>query len=457
MKFKIVTARPKATITLDLYGPCAVTSTLVIIFIAFKSGGPIAYAPLCKHLASHGFHVAVVDRDYSPLSDPAALERIIHFLYTSKTSPFFGRLTDDIALIGHSAGGGDVITSLDRVGHPVPDYIKSRRLGAVVLLAPAFGQNFGFQQVFPYFGNFDILVPAFLGICTADDNDDYAAGRKDGLDPILSGFLIYDAMGLQSPTAHSCPVEKDMVFYIDKTSSTGHYFQNKTVSLAFVTAFLHRHMNNNPYYSDLLKRQIIPASLKSVSSKIQQQHEEREKLTVMDCDHADELLKFAIPSPYGIKLIDNINPWMFDPRYPNYTKCLIVDWDRTTGPAQFNRTFFYLRFTASDVSGYKYLTFRVGQIFPLTPNVGADLDLTVTVNGVSVLLSAYASKIAVPHYFYVDGLEIDYESTKNTLKTCLIPLSAFKNPSVIWDVEFELTINGYRKAVLYFDNVAFWK
>ena len=102
------------------YGPCVTKGSFPLVLIAhadfmdvLPSEAHLQYDGLVTHLASRGFMVASFSR-YADGQFPGdinvfdtVLEEHLDFLYND--SPLESLLTDDVALIGHSAGGRAVI------------------------------------------------------------------------------------------------------------------------------------------------------------------------------------------------------------------------------------------------------------------------------------------------------------------------------------------------------------
>lgn len=187
---------------------------------------------------------------------------------------------------------------------------------------------------------------------------------------------------------------------------------------------------------------------------IRQEHGERSMLTVMDSGRQDQLLKSISTSPACITLIQGTFPWKTDASFPYLLKCLKVEWSRVN---VFLASFFVLKFSKVTVSSFTLFTFRIGRTLP-TSGLVVPLDVAITMNGVTVLLSSHTSKIDVPMETSApkDENGPNLDNTKHTMKTVVIPLKAFNTPSSVSEVKFDLAVNGTGKATLYLSNVAFW-
>jgi pimeloyl-ACP methyl ester carboxylesterase len=452
---------------LKFYGTAYVSAQVGPVVLIYPADGAapdaqLGYDSLAKHLISHGFHVATIG-----LREPGqvVIQDTIRFIYNDLKSAFKLKVLDQVFVIGHSAGGRVALENVHLVSKPKILNSLPRTLKGLILFAPAFAGSSdftvsAFESIVP---RMDSTVKAFLAITAIRDKDPQACGvYKDYDSPMPSNFLVYDRMGTTGSTKATSTVEKDMIFteFVSPPTEVGqeHYFQNDLVTKAYVTAFLHRHAGNNAYYEQFLKMQIRPPSLEDVVKPIWQQHEERDRIVAVDNDLQSLQTSSIEKSETGIVAIPVEKPWQFDQHNPHATGALYVYWSRksTVEP-----TWFKVKFDEINIVGYKYLSFRVGQVY-LEDKVGQELDMTLSVNSSqkTTKISQHSSKIPFPVKTgvkpYIISPEVDI--TKNAMRTYVIPLSALGQLLIVVNsIRFDLSLNPPSYAFLWMDSISFWK
>ena len=471
---------PKVICEGQLYSSGA-KGPLVLIF-PFDYGGQngpnwLQYKALGRHLASYGFNVATSSRKKG-LSSDIILQETFSYLYGGKKnimsplSKFGNKLEnkDELfeAVIGHSHGGSDMIHFSRLVRKPSLNWVTPRDLKSLVLLAPSFGpgKDDYYQNFSPLVPQFDSSTDSFLGISVTHDADNNAYGKKRLDQPMLSNFLMYDTFGSSFNELDWSSVEKDMIFAHGDTSPVpySHGMQDKKFVLAYVAAFLRKHVKGDIIYDSIFKLQIRPPSLASV--KLWQQHEERSRIGVFDGDQKSTFFKSLQASPEGIHLTTSI-AWQKDQYSPHLSKQLKVYWLRSS-PNQ-GPNWFSIELNDLDVSSCRFLSFRLGQVF-----IGAGkpaVDMRIVLDNIAspiVLLSNHGGKI---HFPVTTGFHdtmvlpaVFRNTTKSAMRTYVIPLSAFNNTGIfksLKSIKFvlsddKLKSNGDSSAVLCLDTVAFW-
>ena len=263
----------------------------------------LGYDKLARHLASHGFIVASVNRgDGQPWLDSGELiedhiDTLFNVYSTTKD-----RLQGGVALIGHSSGGTMVIRHAGRVRSPKNPAHKARNLAALVLFAPVLPSPFGEAEASLLASSTD----AFLGLQAYNDEDSGAFGDKQVDQPMEVVFGVFDGFGNLPLNPHLSAALKDMVFASGETVPDHnfpltHYFQNTVFALAYTTAFLHRNLNFNGAYDKYLREQVMPESIQKFyppAYKFWQQHEDRARLVV--ANFTDPLGTIVSHSDFGI-------------------------------------------------------------------------------------------------------------------------------------------------------------
>lgn len=420
----------------------------------------LGYDKLARHLASHGFIVASVNRgDGQPWLDSGELiedhiDTLFNVYSTTKD-----RLQGGMALIGHSSGGTMVIRHAGRVRSPKNPAHKARNLAALVLFAPVLPSPFGEAEASLLASSTD----AFLGLQAYNDEDSGAFGDKQVDQPMEVVFGVFDGFGNLPLNPHLSAALKDMVFASGETVPDHnfpltHYFQNTVFALAYTTAFLHRNLNFNGAYDKYLREQAMPESIQKFyppAYKFWQQHEDRARLVV--ANFTDPLGTIVSHSDFGIEL--STGPaYMLDDFSPHRTNILQVKWDKTTSPAKFSSNFVKLSFVRPhNVSSFKYLAFRISYNYP---GIIQELDLLIKMGGGSTLLGNHTSKL-IPMVKYFKGAAPKIDATKNVMRTVVIPLASFGVAlTAIGSITFDLAINpsnSNAKGVFNLGAVEFWK
>ncbi len=454
---------------------------LVLIHTADGIGFPasLQYQSLGRHLASYGFHVAVISKSAlsQGLAEASLLQETVHYLYGDNTSPFNlpsplkGRLSNDVVLIGHSAGGRLAIQGFNLIKNPSLPFVTPRKLRSLVLYAPAFSPIPHFSTFSEFMKSWnahspDSDVDSFLGIHVVQDRDPHAYGKKQTGEPMMSTFLVYDMFGRNDQWVTG--VEKDMVF-VQWMGAKPHAFQNELFTRAYTTAFLLKNVLGQTYFEQFLKNQVRPPSLLKFGDNIWQQHDERQRIIVLDFDHDYNfpVTSTIETSPHGIAAFAKYES-KWDSTSPHFSKVLKLFWDRTTMTSQAGDNWLRIKFSSalSLPASLKYFTFRIGQGFPaMLGQVPMALDVRVAFsNGKSVLLSQVSTKVRYPIEFSFEDPEVEGTAigTKSAMRTYVIPLSLFRaglqTPlSTDW-IQFTLSLpaNGNNKASFNMDSFAFW-
>lgn len=482
-------SKPQVKCEGQLYTYSQVSSgPIVLILPADGAGNPayLAYSALGKHLASHGFHVFSMSKDpvhQDKLTPGDLLQEACHYLFGENTvpqnapSPIISRLPkgNEIALIGHSAGGRMSISAFKTIRKPTLAFAKPRNLRSLVLFAPSFSPGVTYEDFLEEWTSHDADAgtDSFLGMHMVGDTDSNAYGKKAVNKPMLSAFLIYDMLGRNDPI-NNVRVEKDMIF-VDWSGGIpfkqAHYFQGEKFALAYVAAFLLKNVVGKTEFDAFFKHQVRPASLQSFTKEIWIQHEQRQRVMLMDMDHSSSWLA-GFEKSAGISLFENYQS-QWDSTSPHNTKVLKIVWDRTTPQGQTSSNWFRLELKnplTLDAS-YTHLSFRIGQSSPaLQGQSKQPLDLLVTLSNLkSVRISSVSSKIPFPTEVKFDDPQENksVNSTKSAMRTYVLPLALFglaKGGSLVttwvrftlFDI-FSLTSNGNNKAILNLDSVAFWR
>lgn len=431
---------------------CKVIRDFPLVLIAHADGANYGdYHDLAMHLASNAFVVVSFDRTGFTVDDPfdQLLEDHLDYLYGP--SQVATVITDQIGLIGHSAGGRAVVAHAGVIN----DYGK--HLKSLIVLAPTV-QDSGVE--FPLDGKCE----SFLGLHTTYDSDVSAFGNKVAGQPMKSTFKYYDDAGIKMGDPNILSLTKDMVF----AESGDHYFQNKDFSLTFINAFLQVHLNGHSIFNRFLKNQEKPPSL---TTTVHQQHADPERLVVADFenDKADlNTLDGAIDF-YGTGITEEEVGWahQLDEFSPHHTGVLRFEWNKTTqvfGKKQSGTISFAL--PDIDISTYRYLSFRITQVYdPQNNPNGTDRDLTVKIGspkiklGSGVNVSDHGGLLHFPIKMVAPIGPAQEEQTKNAMRSYIIRLSAFDNVDLhkVNQLVLDFSISGAAATTFILDDLEFYK
>ena len=418
----------------------------------------LEYEELARHLASNALIVVSINRyglkkiaGADPLF-PSLL--LAHLDYLYKSSPVRHMLTDHVALIGHSAGGGSVIRHSGAVS------AAGRKLEAVVLMAPT--MNLGDVA------SFDGLARAFMGLSVVDDSDFNAYGSKVEDQVMQSNFRIFDEIGLTgNPGVFT--LEKEMVFVESLAAlEKSHHFQNQPFALAYINAFLQRYLNGHAIFERFLKYQRRPPTLTAhPSPRVWHQHEDLSRLTVADFENGVSTpSKLGGPIAYGNGIEVRVagEASLLDHFSPHHTNVLYVE----TGPGRQLITV-SAPSTPIDASGFGWFGLRITQVYlPDENESGDDIDIAIRLSdgaiSASVELSDHGGLLHFPPVVAAPvvpqqvgpGVDQFNGQTKNAMRSYLVSLSAFEDVDLgnIQEIEIDL---GKKDLILIMDDLAFYE
>lgn len=422
---------------------------LVIIAHADGQGTPVNahlnYQSLATHLASNAMIVVSLNRyalqTVTGASDyfDQVLNHHLEYLYNESTVRNF--LTDNIAIIGHSAGGRSVIRHADAIE------AFGKNLRSTILLAPTVNLTDPIA--------FEHDTESFLGIQVTQDMDFSAFGAPVPNSIMQTSFEVYDALDLSS---HGCR-EKDMLY----VTHIGHYFQNAAFTLAYVNAYLQLHLNGHNIFERFFKYQQRPPSL--VSATLWQQHDEWHKYVLDDFEQVPEFVTTGGGPVTFSGITGQEVDWTYlnDLFSPHNTHALRVA-GNNQGPAQITLNFF----VPVNLSGYPFLGFRVSQIYDQENNTtGNPINFRMRLNtnqGLSAWVSAqdhggalhFPPVVMAPVNPPLSPATQANGNTKNAMRSYLIRLSEFANADVTQVQSLTFDFGSSNQLQLVLDDVVFY-
>ncbi len=425
---------------------------LVIIAHADGQGTSISeahlnYAGLASHLASNAMIVVSINRYASQQIGGASdiFDQVLthHINYLYDESAIRNVINDNIAIIGHSAGGRSVI----RHGDVIEETGKNLR--STILLAPTVNL---LEEI-----SFAEDTQSFLGIQVTDDDDANAFGSPIIGIPMQTSFKVYDEIPL---SASDCR-EKDLLF----VDHSGHYFQNEDFSLGYINAYLQLHLNGHNIFERFFKYQEFPPGLNTIGHwKL---HDEFEKLEIENFEDpptntttAGGPLDFS--TGFTNRLIEST--YLNDAFSPHSTYALSFD--------VISNQVAQMTLSASDpldLSSYPFIGFRMGQLFdPETNSSGNLINVRLRLNTEQVSsewveIQNHGGLLHFPMVTSAAGIvnppaNLSNGGTKNAMRSYLIRRTEFAgiDPSAVESVtfEFESDEDGLKLVI---DDIAFYR
>lgn len=447
---------------------------LIIIAHADGEGGPdqahLQYDKLARHLASNAFIVVSINR-YPFLTSAGAIDFFDqmlngHLTYLYNDSPVRNVITNNIGLIGHSAGGRVII----RYGNLVEDFGKN--LQTVILMAPTLSLTEA--------NSFDGIANAFLGIQVVFDSDFRAFGVRTIDQPMQTSFKIFDEVGKIPDNDNAFTMHRDLLYVQNEASilAGSHYFQNQPFSLAYVNAFMQLHLNNHSIFQRFFKYQARPPSLDpSLTPNIWQQHDDLQRFTIADFEEGD--IDLNVPegsidfSPLTFENQTVGEAHILDHYSPHHTQVLYFETNVLLSPnAEKNVTFNLPE--SIPVSSYGYLGFRMTQVYhPDNNPTGQSREFIIRLTGEDGSQSHNIAELAgvlpfpeivSPPNFDVPPLSppeftINDAQTKNAMRSFLIRLNNFNEIDMnqLQSITFDFTDNIDQKIVFIIDDLALYR
>ncbi len=438
--------------------PCATTGQFPLVLIAHADfidvlppDRHLQYEGLATHLATRGFVVVSFNRYGNNYQVPGAidifdtvLEEHLDFLYND--SPIVSFLADDVALIGHSAGGRSVIRHAGIVN------AFGQSLRSLIVIAPTI--DVGVDSTF------DGVTESFLGLHGSHDMDNAAFGDKGPGLVMKSTFKIHDDAGLIPGDPNALSLTKDMIFI----EGAEHFMQNEPFTKAYVNAFLLLHVKGFSIFNRFLKFQLRPPSLGP--QVLFQQHADEDRLVVADFENDSDTMNtlngFIEVSPEGIESLVVDDAHITDDDFsPHHTKVMRFHLDPTPGNNNPNFVTFDLN-GPRDLLAFRYLSFRVTQVYHDMDNPdGSPFDFDIELRSLwgeedSVKISDFGGELHFPVVVKLFGVG-NGNQTKNAVRSYLIPLREFDvDVTAVTQVTIDFPFKGHEERDLIFDDIEFY-
>lgn len=435
---------------------CMVQGKYPLLLIAHADGqgsGASAhgfYDDLASHLASNAIIVASMNRSgVTPEEFGTLLTDHVDYIYAA--SPIKDFVLNNVALLGHSAGGRSVIRNAGVI-HDETD----KELKAVILLAATIDLDLE--------KSFAGETKALLGINVRMDSDVNAYGAKLPGRIMQSTFKVYDEAGLLPGQPNVLSLEKDMILANGSDLTTApHYFQNAAFAQGYINAFLQLHLRGNGTFRRFFKQQ---EAIPQVTTQVFQQHADPAQLLVADFENGS-VTEHELGGP--IQVIGNSIKDVFvgqthliDEFSCHHTQALTFFWAGALplGPPDWIR----FRFDETrNLLGYRYVALRITQVYdPATNPEGTPRDFSVRLHSdggdAAVPVSLHGGELHFPIVTPAPMGAQQEEQTKNAMRTYLIPLHAFEgiDAAAVTEVILDFSDAGAKPTVFLLDDVAFW-
>lgn len=423
---------------------------VVIIFHAdqkITTDDHLIYDGIMKHLASHGYIVLSAARYFGTTQDGpwinakqpeqkyGLIQSHISWLYEQSIAKL--NITNNVAVIMHSAGGRflETLGSVTQAG---------RVLAAIITFTPAFK----FSEVPEY--KLDFKTKAYLGLHTTPDEDP-ASMHVLGNHPKMinnSGFALYDSL------EETIGFAKDFVFFtppfpIVPGYQGQHYYQNNLVAKAYTTAFLGFHVKGIGQYADIFRLGSPAGTLKIQEPlwSVRQQHGH------IDAPNFHRLCEFRLPGSFSILTTSGVIERKVGQGFTLNAWCPHVShvaWFR------FNQPVFRIIISlpaAAILTAYKYLSFRMGQVYDADLKLSANKPVQVKV-GLNSQISSQGLTLPGQEISQV----LDDREFKSAMQTFVIPMSSFQgaNLGAIKMVYFDVAASSKTGAII-IASIEAWK
>ena len=417
------------------------------------------YNYLQKHLARNGFMVASISWDSWNFQNSGHYLNIFnqirtHILHLYGSFQYRNYLSSDIVLMGHSRGGMAAIRYFD-----IPKDL-GLNLKSIVAMAPS-PQSYDMPLEF----DLDNETKSVLFLYGSADTD-VNGTKQNGV--MKTAFKLYDDIATESSywVFNKAP-EKDMIYlkdfghkiFTDKAAWPGDpnalASPEKDAIKGYINGYLQVHVKNNSLLKTYYKYQNRPASL-DANIELFHQHSERVKTVLANFENGSSNTNTAggtITKNSKIEQFTVGNSWQMDDRSPHHTKVAQIRWNKN------NFITPYVRFkypNGKNLTNYKYLAIRVGQVVNSDYNNNNDKDFYIrlrSTNGkVSTVKLSNYGKLAYDMHPLVGN-------NKSYMTTFMIPLKDFRNVdfSSFDSVYLRFNASGHSQGEIVIDNIDFYK
>lgn len=269
-------------------------------FVVILHADPIVFDPemylnyelMGRHLASHGFVVAVLDRSKVSSFTPEPQALVLSFLNSIEAGLLGVRsvISNKLVLVGHSAGG----TSVGRLTALAPADLQDWEVHVVLMTTGSIQTSFnGFAR-------------SLFAIHVRTDSDLGTSGGVPGPTDVAKGTTVayYEkAAVLVDPNGfefekHLLYVGEDLGKDEGVDEGFSHFFQDEFFARAYVCAFLHAYVRGHAAYRQFVKYQRPIPSLQKETPivTVSHLHEDTTRRVIVDFS--------GVPSPVKVTAVN---------------------------------------------------------------------------------------------------------------------------------------------------------
>lgn len=453
----------------------------IVIFLHGNGMAHTDHDNILSHLARNGFVVcSVANGAYLGGSNEGRAREAISYLNGMHAFwAYANRLTGDVAFAGHSRGGEAAITA-SRLLRDFPALMhQPYDVDAVMSIAPTDGGGDGSDPREVIDGN---MTPAFLTIYGSHDAD--VRGEPVGVALVeaeRTPFAIYDRAGTEASVEGillpANNLTKSMIF-VEGASHIGFLDGcnpllanslscdlHRDVARGYLNAFLRWHVRGETAYRAYFARTAVPTVLRVADVATFSQFQGQPRRVVDNFEQGGPGVNTrggAVLAGTGVTVMAEGAAHNLEFTCPHDTQVLRVRWNGPLATVRFEIPAANVPLVgpARDVSGYEYLSFRIGldytDVFnPLgeSKNVGIEL-----IDGTPAFQVPLLRQVAAPIWFWANPFPYPAgDFTKSALQTVRVPLSAFPmsvDRTDVRAVQLRLDLGNQQGCVL-IDNIEF--
>jgi hypothetical protein len=420
--------------------------------VVFLHGNGMSYTDhddILAHLAQNGFVVCSVSNGahLGGSNEGRAREAISYLNGMHAFWSYANRLSGDVAFAGHSRGGEAAITAA-RLLRDFPALMhEPYDVDAVLSIAPTDGGGDGSDPREVVDGN---VTPAFLAIYGSHDAD--VRGLPVGValtEPERTPFAIYDRAGTEASVEGLLLPANNLVkslLFVEGASHIGFLDGcnpllanslscdlHRDVARGYMNAFLRWHVRGETAYRAYFSRTAVPTVLRVAEVETHSLFQGQPRRVVDNFEQGGPAVNTrggAVVAGPGVTVLAEGAAHNLEFTSPHDTQVLRVRWNGPVATVRFEIPAANVPFVgpARDVSGFDYLSFRIGLDYTdvfnpagVAKTIGIEL-----IDGTPTLQVPLLRSIPAPIYFWANPIPYPAgDFTKSAMHTVRVPLSSF--------------------------------
>lgn len=417
------------------------------------------YTTLQRRLAQNGIASVSIqyskhhaDSDYSPESFYEVFDKNLFGIYNytgQDINPLYGKVSRNIAILGHSMGGGLGVLAANRV---VKDGVHDVDVRSVIAMAPNPHAEFEWH----------VEPDVAQGLLVLLGSNDADSGVNT---PGNSGFYTYDTSGyLQNEYSngyHKHAFTKSMIYmkgadhlaFVDDGDPSA-----REAAVAYIVAYARWSLMSDQAYGVYFRRQAPVGNAVPVSVL----HSEPYRRVMDNFEGASAGFNDLGGKNTFLHLLVEHDASVFEDESPHYTYVLRLRWDSGKGlpVARFGLPLpMKGHLDMRDLSAFSHMSFRAGQMYHSGKNNEA-LDFRIRFdyhqNGQHLSQTRKLSDFgSIPSPFAHNQAS----GTKSVMNTVLVPLCMFEqidfDKALITGISFEFSVPGSETGEIQMDSLEF--